>query len=48
MNIDQNKLNWIYKKLFTIRFFEERIRDTSFPKGGRFAFSLFSDSILRK
>ena len=26
MNIDQNKLNWIYKKLFTIRFFEERIK----------------------
>jgi len=26
MNIDKNKLNWIYKKLFTIRFFEERIK----------------------
>ena len=26
MNIDQNKLDWIYKKLFTIRSFEERIK----------------------
>ncbi len=26
MNIEKNKLNWIYKKLFTIRFFEERIK----------------------
>ena len=26
MNIDQNKLKWIYKKLFTIRFFEEKIK----------------------
>ena len=26
MNINTDKLHWIYKKLFTIRFFEERIK----------------------
>ena len=26
MHIEHNKLNWIYKKLFTIRYFEERIK----------------------
>ena len=24
--LDKNKLDWIYNKLFTIRFFEERIK----------------------
>ena len=30
--IDKKKLNWIYKKLFTIRFFEERIKQIAKDK----------------
>ena len=26
MKIEKEKINWIYKKLFTIRYFEERIK----------------------
>ena len=32
MNIDKHKLDWIYKKLFTIRSFEERIKKIAIEK----------------
>ena len=32
MDIDAEKLHWIYKKLFTIRSFEERIKKIALEK----------------